>query len=154
MDNASKQRGTRNASGFTMLEVLVSLLVLSFGLLGVAAMQIKALQSTHVSYHRSLASIAAQDMEERLWLEMANSPASCPALSASDLEDWQSAWVDNLPGLMISPSPVSLESTANGCDYRITVQWVDERFVVADGLGGGKEEVSTFVYLTRLPGGI
>jgi len=141
--------------GFTLLEVLVAVLILSFGLLGVAAMQLKAVQSAHVSYQRSLASIAAQDMEERLWRQLAMSPSNCPSDDdATMLQSWSDSWGDNLPGLIISPSPVDLVSQVNGCDYKITVEWIDDRFSFSDGLGGGKENVSSLVYFIRIPGAI
>ncbi|MBF7055111.1 prepilin-type N-terminal cleavage/methylation domain-containing protein, partial [Halomonas sp. KAO] len=50
--------------GFTLVEALVALVVLSIGLLGVAAMQMKALQGAHIGYQRALASIIAIDAQE------------------------------------------------------------------------------------------
>lgn len=57
-------------NGFTLLETLIALLVLSFGLLGLAGLQLKTLQSSHSSYQRGLANIIAADAVERLWANM------------------------------------------------------------------------------------
>ena len=55
--------------GFSLLEALIALVVLSIGLIGVAAMQLKALQSANAGYQRSVASVAAVDAQERLWAQ-------------------------------------------------------------------------------------
>ncbi|MCA1806114.1 MAG: type IV pilus modification protein PilV, partial [Xanthomonadaceae bacterium] len=49
------------ASGFTLLEVLIALLVLSVGTLGCVALQLNALKATHSAYQRSLASLIVAD---------------------------------------------------------------------------------------------
>ncbi|MGC0154478.1 type IV pilus modification protein PilV [Chromobacterium vaccinii] len=49
-------------AGFSMLEVLVALIVISLGLLGIAAMQAAAINSTAIARTRSLGSIAAESM--------------------------------------------------------------------------------------------
>src|SRR5690554_5937575 len=82
--------------GFTLLEALVAVLVLSLGMLGVAAMQLKAMQSAHVAYQRSVASLAAQDAVERLWVSLSLANGTCPGAGAIDgipgLDDWAGVW--------------------------------------------------------------
>ena len=56
-----------HTSGFTLIEILIALLVLSIGLLGLAAVQFQSLQNSHASYERSMASMQARDLVERLW---------------------------------------------------------------------------------------
>ena len=56
----SIQRGT------TLVETLVALLVLSIGLLGVAALQINALQTNQGAHVRSQASVLAYDIADRM----------------------------------------------------------------------------------------
>ena len=56
-----------HASGFTLIEILIALLVLSIGLLGLAAVQFQSLQNSHASYERSMATMQARDLVERLW---------------------------------------------------------------------------------------
>ncbi|MBH8581248.1 type IV pilus modification protein PilV [Bisbaumannia pacifica] len=136
--------------GFTLLEALIAVLVLSFGLLGVAAMQLKAVQSSHLSYHRSIATLAAQDASELLWYELdATAVGSCPdALSVES--DWDTSWSSQglLPGFSASSSITDITvytsgSPDNGCDYEIRVAWQEERFA--------GESVSELVYVVKLP---
>ncbi|GHE22608.1 type IV pilus modification protein PilV [Halomonas urumqiensis] len=131
-----------SSKGFTLLEALIAVLVLSLGLLGVAAMQLKAMQSAHVSYQRSVATLAAQDAVERLWVALGESGGTCPAAGdlngAGGLDSWSDVWGVYLNGL--DDEPV----VAVDCEYTVTVAWEDDRF--------GGENVSSLVYVVRLPG--
>ena len=60
-----------NAKGFSLIEALVSLLILSVGLLGVAGLQIYAIHYTQISYQHTLVNIQAVDMVERMWTHLA-----------------------------------------------------------------------------------
>lgn len=52
--------------GFTLLETLIALVVLSIGLLGLASLQIAALKVNHQSYQRTQAVILASDIIDRI----------------------------------------------------------------------------------------
>src|SRR6267143_676693 len=52
--------------GFTLLEVLVSLVILVFGLLGLIGLQARTQIATFESYQRGQALILVQDMADRL----------------------------------------------------------------------------------------
>jgi type IV pilus assembly protein PilV len=54
------------AQGFTLLEVLVAVLVLSFGLLGIAGLLLASIQNNSVSTQRTAATFLAQDMADRI----------------------------------------------------------------------------------------
>ena len=56
----------RRARGLSLVEVLVTLVVLAFGLLGLAAFQAKAHVGTIESYQRAQAAVLLQDMQSRL----------------------------------------------------------------------------------------
>ena len=53
-------------SGFSLIEVLVSILVLMVGILGVAAMQMVSFQTNQSAYARSHAIYIAQDIFDRM----------------------------------------------------------------------------------------
>lgn len=127
--------------GFTLVEALVALVVLSIGLLGVAAMQLKALQGAHMGYQRSLASLIAIDAQERAWESLASSGV-CPAASA--LRNWIDDW-DGLLHITSDPPIINVGAEEN-CAYRVSLTWGDDRLV--DG-----ESVGTFVYDFKLPSG-
>ncbi|WP_440998199.1 type IV pilus modification protein PilV [Arhodomonas sp. SL1] len=52
--------------GFTLIEVLIAVVVLSVGLLGVLALQVNTLAFSHSAYLTSAASVQAMDLEERI----------------------------------------------------------------------------------------
>lgn len=53
-------------AGFSLLEVMIAAVVLSFGLLGLVAMQVQAKFSSYEARQRTIASWLANDMVERL----------------------------------------------------------------------------------------
>ncbi len=57
---------TRKQTGFTLIEVLIAVVVLSIGLLGVAAMQFVGLRDSNKSNERSLATVLAYDIADRM----------------------------------------------------------------------------------------
>ncbi|MEC9484080.1 MAG: type IV pilus modification protein PilV [Halomonas sp.] len=131
---------SRAARGFTLIEALVALLVLSLGLLGVAAMQIKTMQSTHLSYQRSLATLIASDANERLWVALGDEKGICPSVASVET-DWLAQWQAALPGMENNSAIVKQDN----CDYLITVSWDEERFA-------GEENASTLTYFSSIPG--
>ena len=77
-----------DSRGLTLLEVLIALIVLSVGLIGVAALTLKSIQNVHSSLYTSLASAAALDYEERLWMQAAGlNHGECPSGSGHPLFD-------------------------------------------------------------------
>ena len=53
--------------GFTLIEVLIAVAILSFGMLGIAAMQVVGVRANLGSYSRSQATFIASDMAERMY---------------------------------------------------------------------------------------
>lgn len=54
--------------GFTLIEVLVSLLILAVGLLGMASLMTTSMHSSHNAYSRNEASLLAYDIADRMRL--------------------------------------------------------------------------------------
>lgn len=54
------------SGGFSLLEVLISIVVLSVGLLGIAGLQLMSLKMNDSAYYRSQAVILAEDMLDRM----------------------------------------------------------------------------------------
>lgn len=117
----------RSSSGFSLLEVLVSVLILSFGLLGMAGLQLKSLQNSHSAYQRTLATVIAMDAGERLW---ANSASTAPLTTAELAQQWQEHWQSaedgrlTLPGLAATITAPAVGETT----YIIHINWDESRF--------------------------
>ena len=56
----------RRSAGFTMLEVMIAIVILAFGLLGIAGLQAFALKNTHSASLRLTATELAHDMIDRM----------------------------------------------------------------------------------------
>jgi prepilin-type N-terminal cleavage/methylation domain-containing protein len=73
-----------DARGFTLIEVLVTLVVISIGMLSVAQLQARALQHSHSSLQRTVAVVQANDLLERMW-----SGYCSPEFPNTIFTDWQ-----------------------------------------------------------------
>lgn len=139
--------------GLTLIEVLITLLVLSIGLVGMAAMNLTSLQNAHSSYYTSIASTIALDFEERLWLRVANkAPGTCVDdgdvgnASSGVIKELMDRWsVANtgadpdpmiIPGLALAastsfepdPDPGAPAGQNIWTEVDLTVTWTDARF--------------------------
>ena len=66
MKNRQRNSVALRARGFTLVESLVAVLVLSIGLLGIAALQVSSLRTNHVAYQRTQATFMAYDLLDRM----------------------------------------------------------------------------------------
>lgn len=123
--------------GFSMVEVLVSLLVLSLGLLGLAALQSNGMKATHSAYLRSQAALYAHDILDRMRANREaaragdynlslNDPAPVCNPTAYDLEDCDRAqWRADLSSLPDGKGAVTYDPATQLATVK--VQWNDER---------------------------
>lgn len=154
--------------GFTMIEALIALVVFSIGLLGLASMYSKSMMVTHSAYLRSLASIQAMDMAERMRANIAlNHSASGYELSVSDsmvatepqqgcselsrctadqLRDWDTQnWLADtqaLFGALFESASIAFNDADD--EYEIVLQW-RERDPEASA-GGTGQDLIDFTY--------
>ena len=125
--------------GFTLLEVLIALLVLSIGLLGLAALQTTSLRSNQMASMRTTATQLAYDISDRLRANPAGVAAgeyvlaggSTPtgtSVAAVDLIAWNLGVVA-LPGGRSSITQCDGTSVppCDGLTHVITVQWDEMR---------------------------
>lgn len=107
-----------HARGFTLIEVLISMVILAIGLLGLAAMQAVSLRDNLDSYNYQQATLLAYEMQDRIrangvyWTENSSVTASenttcdaspgCTAaqLAANDYDYWQKKVKNTLPKLV------------------------------------------------------
>ena len=69
----------RNSQGFTIIEVLVSMVILSIGILALGVLQLSALQNTQGGYQRTQATILAYDIIDSM-------RANIPSVTAGDYQ--------------------------------------------------------------------
>lgn len=141
--------------GFTLLELLIALLVLSIGLLGLAALQTIGLRSNQMASMRTVATQMTYDMTDRMranpdGLTIANQyyvlgtgdptptiATDCDAeactteeLADFDLNQWRTR-INSLPGGL---SKVTQTTTAGFTTHTITVHWNESRDPSVTGL--------------------
>ena len=101
--------------GFSMVEVLVTIVILTIGLLGLAGLQGRASTAQMESYQRSQALILLKDMADRLnanrtnavsYLAALGTGAACPAAGSSVASNDLSQWCNALTGAAEAQSGV------------------------------------------------
>ncbi|MGD2138111.1 MAG: type IV pilus modification protein PilV [Gammaproteobacteria bacterium] len=126
-----------NQRGFTLLEVLIALLVLSIGLLGLAALQTVGLRSNQMASMRTQAIQATYDISDRMranpegvdnqeyTITVAEAPADTTATgqALTDLTEWRDK-VEVLPG---GRSQIVRSTVSGVVIHTITVFWDEER---------------------------
>ncbi|WP_018879654.1 type IV pilus modification protein PilV [Thioalkalivibrio sp. ALE9] len=149
----------RRAIGVTLIEVLVALLVLSIGLIGVAALQANALQANHGSQLRSQATNLAYDITDRMRanrqdalnnayvgeydaVTCPNDAADLPSLTGSlaerDITEWRVALACGLPS-------GRAQISRSGDEFVIRIRWDNDRLAEDES-----EEVEEFVTRTEI----
>jgi len=130
-------------TGFTLLEVLVSLVIISIGLLGLAGLQATGLKNNLSASHRSQATQLSYDIADRMRSNKASinnyltsfmaptvagkqngclTAAGCSSsqMAQHDLYEW------NLSLINLLPSGEGVISLAAG-NYTVMVNWDDNR---------------------------
>lgn len=116
---------TARARGFSLIEVLVAMAVLSIGLLSLAALQANALRHALGSFQHSVAKLQALDAVERLWA------SRCAVLDGHALDaltaNWKSAHMHQ-PGQLSLPDwhgDIARVGDTEGSigTYQVAVQW-------------------------------
>lgn len=103
----------RKQSGMTLIEVLVAVLVLSFGILGLVGLQARAVQYSVATEDVGRASLLANDLISQMWL---SNSADLGAVRPAILADWQARVAATLPNGVGT-------LTVNGALATVTLTW-------------------------------
>lgn len=118
---------TKQQRGFTLLEILVTLVILAIGLLGLLSLQMVSLKNNHSAQLRTTAIVHAYDILDRIRLNKSadytvaiGATVTGTGLKNLDLAEWKANLAADLPsgdgGITILGDIVTIE-----------VQWNDER---------------------------
>ncbi|MEJ1336876.1 MAG: type IV pilus modification protein PilV [Candidatus Sedimenticola sp. (ex Thyasira tokunagai)] len=126
--------------GATLLEVIVSFMLLAIGLLGVTALQISGSQFSHDAYLRSQISISMNDMVDRMRINRSNAATYvttsialtgtapvCNPGGKPDATNDISCWQRHLMVNKILPPGTTTSITRSGNEYVIAVNWTDRQ---------------------------
>ena len=140
--NKSKQHG------FTMIEVLVTLVIMAVGLLGLAGLQATSLRNNESAYQRSQAAQLAYDMLDRMRVNSAgvaansyndidmtapssytdclaaDTTSTCTATEMANFDDGD--WHDQLAAALPMGTG-SVSGAGTGSVFTITITWDDNR---------------------------
>lgn len=130
----AKQRYDRSrprprSSGVTLVEVLVTLIVISVGLLGIAGLQLVSLRNSKDATIRTQASVLAADITDRMRanrtaalndqynLLITAAPGTGTSIPEDDLTTWRAALAQHLPN---GTGSITRDV---GNVFTITIQW-------------------------------
>lgn len=137
----------RSSTGFTLIEVLVALVVMSIGLLGLAALQVQGMKYNSDAYFRTQATTLAYDLIDRMRANAVaarngqyvataapTGPVDCEAsactaaeLAKYDLQRWYQALGARLPKPLDQPSSVQ----SAGGQHTITIRWAERDLIMS-----------------------
>lgn len=146
----------RRQQGFSLIEVMVTMVVVSIGLLGIAGIIVTNMKNTHSAHARSQATVLVNDIVDRMRANRALAEASpspyaiamngavcSTGVACDDLDQWQKALKNGLPA-----GAGSVSYDAGTRKVTVTVQW-DDRRAKGDGSKVGLE-AQQFSLETRL----
>lgn len=133
----------RIARGFSLIEALVALIVLSVGMLGIAALYVESLRSNRTALLRTQAVMLASDMADRIRanrggdanyeaaVDRDDTNAACESggagctaseLAQHDVAEWLGILEDSLPG---GTGTIDFDNSTTPSSYTITVSWTE-----------------------------
>ena len=136
----------RRQGGFTLVEILVTVVLISVGLLGIAALQVTTLRGNQEAYVRSQASVLSADILDRmranadaarnnLYNADWNGTGTAATRAGQDLADWQQTINNILPG-GADVAAGRVERNAVTRVVTITIRW-QERSTGDSGVANG-----------------
>lgn len=124
----------RRLLGGSLIEVLVSVLVLTFGLMGAAALQVRALRNNQSSYEHAQMTVLVHSMFDAMRANITDVDAggyempdwTCAVPGASSLAGRDRAnWIANLQAQIQPGACGRISCTAREC--RVGIRWDDAR---------------------------
>ena len=121
--NTAYPKSSGRQRGFTLLEVLIALLVLSIGLLGLAALQTTGMRSNQMASMRTLVAQFAYDITDRMRVNQAGVDDDYYVIALAEGPDDTSAFTDKD------------SNTSANVAYTDLVEWRDNLSRLPNGTG-------------------
>ena len=137
MPSRQQKNLLKRVSGFTLVEVLIALIILSVGMLGIAGLYVHSMQAGRTSLFRHHAVTLAGDVADRIRAnpsaggdyELAGANNNCVGggvdcsrtqMATNDIFLWDQQATDTLPNGTVT---VVFDNTVLPPTYQITVEW-------------------------------
>ncbi|MEX1067012.1 MAG: type IV pilus modification protein PilV [Aquisalimonadaceae bacterium] len=151
--------------GLTLIEVLVTMVVLSIGLLGLAGLQAYALQNNNSAYYASQATILTQDIADRMRANreaalngqyalrygdqlVVSSPDPDAPLSERDIATWLSHLRTIFPGVA-DQRDLGADIRLDGDVISIAIRWLDAHWLADEKVNDTADRYRTFTVSVR-----
>lgn len=116
----------------SLLEVLVTIVILAIGLLGIAGLQANSIRNNQSAYLRSQATLLAYDVIDRMRANVTlaragsysvalGAPGAGGGIAGIDITEWKASLSQTLPS---GDGSVVVDANNNAT---VVVRWVDER---------------------------
>lgn len=137
----------RHESGFTLLEALIAIVIISIGLLGLVKLQTASLVNTQIAASMNQASVAAESMADRMRANMpgvedsaynsftinsakAQKSPSCTAktctkteIAKHDLQQWRAVLEQSLPNPHASIEAIGNDPNKAPYRFKLQISW-------------------------------
>lgn len=152
--------------GFALLEALIAMFITAGVLLGLGVLHIKSVQQSALTTQRTIASIQANDLIDRMWASVCSLDDSTTGLPTDDTiepirDQWQSRWeIADDNDFILTVDQIALHNRMNGWSgnleiedatkrrYKITIQWENKKAKWYEANPADKE---SFIYHFSVP---
>jgi type IV pilus assembly protein PilV len=140
MNNLNRQLIASNSRGFTLLEALIALLVLSIGLLGLAGLQLSSARLGHEAHMRSITTLAASEIIERIRMRtykvkvkdrpliisqyVGLNPGDCDPSLSSVVNDFN-CWHENIENELPEGEGRIIDDDDSDGIFEVQISWYD-----------------------------
>jgi type IV pilus assembly protein PilV len=148
-ENTRQRPAFRAQRGVGIIEVLIALLILSIGLLGMAALQVRTMRNNESAMERSMAVAETHAIADAMRADRTNAINGLFDIALDDAapsgttfrETVLAAWRENLENALGEDATGSVDCNGSLCE--IVIQWNDSR----GAEGEEEQQITTWVQL-------